>query len=88
MTWVPNGVTIIKYVGRMYNHGQNKFLATLNRGNIIIIALMLVVVVVCIDIYMYICYFVPFAVYGYFIIIILRRKDSFFILKEEGLPRF
>ena len=39
MTWVPNGVTIIKYVGRMYNHGQNKLLATLNRGNIIIIAL-------------------------------------------------
>ena len=38
MTWVPNGVTIIKYVGRMYNHGQNKCLATLNRGNIIIIA--------------------------------------------------
>ena len=38
MTWVPNGVTIIKYVGRMYNHGKNKCLATLNRGNIIIIA--------------------------------------------------
>ena len=39
MTWVPNGVTIIKYLGRMYNHGQKKLLATLNRGNIIIIAL-------------------------------------------------